>query len=232
MGLDLYAKVEPYLDFEEEIYTLHKEFLRFVMVNELDNIIDIGCGQGYFLQNLKVNKKKYFGIDLSVEQIKVCQEKNLNAKAMALENVKEKFNCATAIFDVLNYISKRDLKKFLKEINLVLNQGGYFIFDVNSAFGFEEVAQGTITIDVEDKFIAIDANFEDNKLQTDITLFEKQENGFFSKQSDSIIQEYHPKKSLLKFLKECNFEVIDIKEFNLHTSENADKLIFICKKIA
>ena len=232
MGLDLYAKVEPYLDFEEEVYTLHKEFLRFVMVNELDNIIDIGCGQGYFLQNLKVNKKKYFGIDLSVEQIKVCQEKNLNAKAMALENVKEKFDCATAIFDVLNYISKRDLKKFLKEINLVLNQGGYFIFDVNSAFGFEEVAQGTITIDVEDKFIAIDANFEDNKLQTDITLFEKQENGLFSKESDSIIQEYHSKEFLTKLLKECGFEIQEIKEFNLHTDENADKLIFICKKIA
>ena len=29
MGLDLYAKVEPYLDFEEEVYFLHKEFLRF-----------------------------------------------------------------------------------------------------------------------------------------------------------------------------------------------------------
>lgn len=232
MGLDLYAKVEPYLDFEEEVYTLHKEFLRFIMVNDLDNIIDIGCGQGYFLENLKVNKKKYFGIDLSVEQIKVCQEKNLNAQVIALEDVKEKFDCATAIFDVLNYISKKDLKAFILTTNIVLNQGAYFIFDVNSYFGFDEVAQGCITIDVEDKFIAIDANFEDNKLQTDITLFEKQENGLFSKQSDSIIQEYHSKEFLIKLLKECNFEIKEIKEFNLHTPENADKLIFICKKIA
>ena len=106
MGLDLYAKVEPYLDFEEEVYTLHKEFLRFVMVNDLDNIIDIGCGQGYFLENLKVNKKKYFGIDLSVEQIKVCEAKNLNAKAIALSEVKEKFDCATAIFDLKDRIEK------------------------------------------------------------------------------------------------------------------------------
>ena len=111
MGLDLYAKVEPYLDFEEEVYTLHKEFLRFVMVNDLDNIIDIGCGQGYFLENLKVNKKKYFGIDLSVEQIKVCEAKGLNAKAIPLGLVKEKFDCATAIFDVLNYIPKTEFKK-------------------------------------------------------------------------------------------------------------------------
>ncbi len=232
MGLDLYAKVEPYLDFEEEVYTLHKEFLRFVMVNELDNIIDIGCGQGYFLENLRVNKKEYFGIDLSVEQIKVCEAKNLNAQAIALKDVKEKFDCATAIFDVLNYIPKKELKQFIKETNLVLNQGAYFIFDVNSLFGFEEVAQGCITIDVDDKFIAIDANFEKNKLQTDITLFEKQETGMFSKESDSIIQEYHSKEFLTKLLKESGFEIVEIKEFNLHTDDNADKLIFICKKIA
>ncbi len=230
MGLDLYAKVEPYLDFEEEVYTLHKEFLRFVMVNDLDNIIDIGCGQGYFLENLKVNKKKYFGIDLSVEQIKVCQEKNLNAKAIDLKDVKEKFDCATAIFDVLNYIPKNELKRFLEQTYEILNQNAYFIFDVNSYFGFDEVAQGTITIDIEDKFIAIDANFENNKLQTDITLFEKQENGLFSKEQDSIIQEYHSKEFLTKILEEVGFKQIEIKEFSLHTDEIADKLIFICKK--
>jgi cyclopropane fatty-acyl-phospholipid synthase-like methyltransferase len=230
MGLDLYAKVEPYLNFEEEIYLLHKEFLRFIMVNELDNIIDIGCGQGYFLENLMINKKTAFGIDLSVEQIKACDERNLNAQAISLEEVKEKFDCATAIFDVLNYIPKEDLKTFITQTNVVLNQGAYFIFDVNSLFGFEEVAQGCLTIDLDDKFIAIDANFEDNKLQTDITLFEKQENGMFSKQSDSIIQEYHTKEFLRKLLNECGFEIQEIKKFNLHTDEHADKLIFICKK--
>ncbi|MDY0051810.1 MAG: class I SAM-dependent methyltransferase [Aliarcobacter sp.] len=232
MGLDLYARVEPFLSFEEEIYTLHKEFLKFIMVNDLDNIIDIGCGQGYFLENLMINKKTAFGIDLSAEQIKACDERNLNAKVMDLVDVQEKFDCATAIFDVLNYIPKEDLKTFLTQVNVVLNQGAYFIFDVNSLFGFEEVAQGCITIDLDDKFIAIDANFEDNKLQTDITLFTKENGGLFSKESDSIIQEYHTKEFLRKLLKECNFEIQEIKKFNLHTDEHADKLIFICKKIA
>ena len=119
MGLDLYARIEPYLDFEEEIYSLHKEFLKFIMVNDLDNIIDIGCGQGYFLNNLAINKKKAFGIDLSVEQIKICEEKGLNAKAIALEDVEEKFDCATAIFDVLNYIPKIELEKFILQVNKV-----------------------------------------------------------------------------------------------------------------
>ena len=230
MGLDLYARIEPYLDFEEEIYSLHKEFLKFIMVNDLDNIIDIGCGQGYFLNNLEINKKKAFGIDLSVEQIKICEEKGLNAKAIALEDVKEKFNCATAIFDVLNYIPKIELEKFILQVNKVLNPNAYFIFDVNTYFGFDEVAQGTINIDVEDKFIAIDAFFENDKLQTNITLFEKEKSGKYRKEQDKIVQEYHKKEYLEKILKKSGFEIVEIKEFFLHTDESADKLIFICKK--
>lgn len=230
MGLDLYSKIEPFLDFQDEIYTLHKEFMRFIMENDIDNIIDIGCGQGYFLENLRINGKNSFGIDLSAEQIKVCQSKGLNAKAIALESVNDKFDCATAIFDVLNYIPKKSLKKFIKDVYLVLNQGSYFIFDVNSFFGFDEIAQGSMMIDLEDKFIGIDANFENNKLYTDIVFFQKDVNGLFIKESDTIIQEYHTLESLSKLLKECGFSIQKIKEFNLHTQDEADKLIFICKK--
>ena len=231
MGLELYSKIEPYLDFEDEVYLLHKQFMEFVMVKELDNIIDIGCGQGYFLENLRINGKKAFGTDLSVEQIKVCKAKGLDAKAIALNEVKDKYDCATAIFDVLNYMDKEYLETFVKEANLVLNQGGYFVFDVNSHFGFDNIAQGCITIDLKDKFIAIDANFDDNKLQTDITLFSKQKNKLFSKESDSIIQEYHSKEFLSNILEKNGFKIEEIREFNLHSDEDADKFIFICKKI-
>lgn len=230
MGLDLYSKIEPYLDFEDEVYTLHRQFMEFVMVNELNNIIDIGCGQGYFLENLKINGKKAFGTDLSVEQIKVCEDKGLDAKAIQLDEVKEKFDCATAIFDVLNYIPKNELEKFIKDTYNVLNDGAYFMFDVNSYFGFDVIAQGCITIDLEDRFIAIDANFDEKNLQTDLTLFTLNDNGTFSKESDNIIQEYHSKEYLEKLLKKSGFEVKEIRNFNLHSDEDADKLIFICKK--
>jgi predicted TPR repeat methyltransferase len=230
MGLELYSKIEPFLDFEDEVYTLHKQFMEFVIVNELDNIIDIGCGQGYFLENLKINGKKAFGTDLSVEQIKVCQEKGLEAKAIPLNEVSEKYDCATAIFDVLNYIPKEYLEEFINDTYSVLNNGAYFVFDVNSYFGFDMVAQGCITIDLEDRFIAIDANFDEKNLQTDLTLFTQNDNGTFTKESDSIIQEYHSKKYLEKLLKKCGFEVQEIRNFNLHSDEDADKLIFICKK--
>ncbi len=230
MGLDLYARIEEYLDFEEEVRALHKEFLTILSTKEPKSVIDIGCGQGAFLQHLNFNGVKAFGIDLSAEQIKICEEKDLNVACILLNEVKEKFDCATAIFDVINYIPKNELENFFKDCYNILNDNGYFIFDVNSLFGFEEVAQGTLTIDLEDKFIAIDANFEDNKLQTDITLFSQTKDYLFEKESDFITQYYYSKEFLKKSLEKTGFKTKEIIDFNLHDYENSDKLIFVCKK--
>lgn len=230
MGLDLYSKVEPYLGFEEEIYTLHKEYMTFIMSLELDNIIDIGCGQGYLLHTLKLNDKKAFGIDLSSEQIKVCTDKDLNAVCIDLANVKEKFDCATAVFDVLNYIPEENLEEFLTNTAKVLNKGGYFIFDVNTLFGFEEIAQGTLSIDYEERFISIDANFENKELKTDITLFTSNEDGYYRKEQDSIIQYFHSQKILNRLLSKAGFEIVEKVGFNLHSFDESDKFIYLCKK--
>ena len=230
MGLDLYAKIEPYLDFEDEVRYLHKAFLSIIFEKDLDNILDVGCGQGAFLNHLKANAKTACGIDLSVEQIKVCKSFGLDAKTIPLNKVTEKFDCITAIFDVINYISNETLKTFLEDAFFALNENGYFIFDTNSLFGFEEIAQGSLNINQDDKFIAIDAVFEESKLITDITLFTKDKKNLFKKEQDSITQYYHDLKVLKKTLIEVGFTIEKINNFNLHTDEEADKLIFVCKK--
>ena len=231
MGLELYARVEEYLNFQDEVKDLHSTFLGLIFEKGLDDIIDIGCGQGAFMMHLLANGVNAYGIDLSVEQIKICQAYNLNADAISLDKVTEKFNCATAIFDVINYIPKSELEQFFKDTSKVLNNNGHFIFDVNSLFGFEEVAQGCLNIKTDDKFIAIDALFEDEKLKTDITLFKNTKKNIYEKEEDTITQYYHTIEILKTLLISAGFEIENIMNFNLHTDEEADKLIFICKKI-
>ena len=230
MGLELYSKVEEYLGLEDEVRDLHSYFLSVVFEKQLDDIIDIGCGQGAFMMHLRANEVSAYGIDLSVEQIRICQAHGLRADAIALSEVEDKFSCATAIFDVINYIPKTSLEDFFKDTANVLKDNGYFIFDVNSLFGFEEIAQGSLNIKLDDKFIGIDALFEDNKLKTDITFFEKTKNNLYKKEEDSITQYYHEVNSLKTMLENAGFMVEDVVNFNLHTDEEADKLIFICKK--
>ncbi len=231
MGLDLYSKIEPYLELEEEVKELHSAFLGLIFEKNLNDIIDIGCGQGAFMMHLLANGIEVYGIDLSVEQITVCQSFNLRADAIDVKEVEDTFACATAIFDVLNYIPKTSLEDFLKNTHKILNPNGYFIFDVNTLFGFEEIAQGSLNINQKDKFIAIDAIFENNELKTDMTLFSKTKNNTYTKEQDSITQYYHALDYLKTLLSSCGFKIEQIINFNLHSDEDADKYIFIAKKI-
>ena len=229
-ALNLYSIVEQDLDFKEEIQELYSAYELFINQLEPSSLIDIGCGQGDFLLQVAHDDMSTFGIDLSNEQIKVAKSKNINSACMDVADVKDKYDCATAMFDVLNYIDRDSLKSFIQSTYDVLNDDSYFIFDVNTLFGFEEVAQGSLNINKQDRFIGIDAYYEDEKLSTHITLFQKNKNKLYSKYEECIIQYYHSKEYLEDLLQSIGFNIQNALEFKLHDEYNADKYIFLCKK--
>lgn len=229
-GLDLYSKVEQYLNFDDEVRELHKYFLSQLLEKEITNVLDIGCGQGELLEIYKLNKIDGFGIDLSASQIEFAIQRGVDAKCIDLNDLDKKFPCATATFDVINYIPQKQLEDFFRATYRVLENDGYFLFDVNSLFGFEEIAQGTLSIDIDDKFINIDANYHENSLYTDITLFEKESDGRFTKEQSYIQQYYHSEKVLSRMLKKAGFMIEKVDQFHLHSDDEADKLIYTCKK--
>ncbi len=229
-GLNLYSKIEKYLDFQTETEELYDAFLKVCEELNVEKVLDIGCGQGGFLLSLEAIGIKAFGTDLSSEQVKICEEKELNVSCVDISEITNKFDCATAIFDVLNYIDKKNLDGFIKNVYNLLDEKRYFIFDINTLYGFEEVAQGTLNINLEDKFIGIDAFFDDRRLITNIILFSKNEDGSYLKEEDFITQYYHEKNAIKKLLAKSGFEVRQIINFHLHSDSKADKLIFICQK--
>ena len=229
-SLNLYSKIEPYLDFQDEIEELYDAFLKICEELKVKKAIDIGCGQGEFLLQLQEMGIETFGTDLSSEQVKVCKSKTLNVECIDIENVTDKFDCATAIFDVLNYMDKKTLEKFVQNTYNLLVSEGYFIFDINTLYGFEDVADGSLNINLEDKFIAIDAVFSEKILTTNIVLFSSEDNGKYTKEEDFITQHFHEKNAVKKLLDKCGFEVKQIINFHLHSEEKPDKLIFICQK--
>lgn len=230
-ALDLYATIEEYLDFEDEVHHLYKTIGHTVLSKDPKTLIDIGCGQGEFCHIMGLNGIKTFGVDLSSKQIEIAVSKGTNAKCIDIKDVNETFDCATATFDVINYIPQNYIKEFLKDCYTVVNNKGHFIFDINSLYGFDNVAQGTLNIELEDKFIAIDANFEENILYTDITLFtqEDKENKYV-KHSGTIEQFCYTNDELSLILTDIGFEIENIINLNLHSSDEFDKYIFVCKK--
>jgi len=230
-GLNLYAQIEQDLGIEDELVALRNTFKEVIEQLNLDSLLDIGCGQGAFLESLKEsNIGTTFGIDLSSLQIEIASTKDINVKCTDISQVSEKYDCATAIFDVINYIPKKNIRSFLQSTFRVLNQGGYFVFDTNTLYGFEEVADGSINIDTDDKFISIDAIYDNKILETNITVFSK-EKDLYKKESGTIEQFFHTQEFLTKELKLCGFEIESAMSFTLHDVEEFDKQIFICKKV-
>lgn len=173
-SLDLYAKIEPLIGFDEQYEKLYQIYLEWLKSLHVKTILDVGCGNGKFLKHLQHSGFKAQGIERSEHMVERSLHLGVEASTKELSQLPQNsFDCVVAIADVLNYISPDEIGTFFKQVNGVLKQGGYFLCDVNTLHGFENVADGVMTKENDELFLCVEANFEDKQLQTHISLFEK-----------------------------------------------------------
>lgn len=88
-------------------------------------VLDVGCGQGYFLDVLKEIGADAKGLDLMDFNIQMCRQRGLNVRkaTVELENDGE-YDLVTA-FDVIEHLSEPS--KFFKDVSRILKPGGYFL---------------------------------------------------------------------------------------------------------
>ncbi len=111
-GLELYAKIEDMLDFTEAIRKLYGAFYKELKELSVSSVVDIGCGSGAFGLGLVRDGYSVLGVDISAKMVQNAQNAGLNAKHIDICELDEKFDAATAVFDVLNYMNKEELEKF------------------------------------------------------------------------------------------------------------------------
>ncbi len=222
--LDLYAKVESYIGFDEAYEELYQIYLQKLSNYKIDTILDVGCGNGNLLLHLQ-NIYNAQGIDISHKMIQIAYAKGVDARCISLDKLTQKYDAIVAVADVLNYFDTNELKQFLDDIEKRLNDGGIFICDINTLFGFEEVTAGSLSIDSEELFIAIDSEFEEGILETKITLFEK-EGSCFTKEQAHITQYYHKIKDIEAI---SSLKLLTVEEVALF-SDISDKNLLIFKK--
>ena len=224
MGLDLYAKVEPLLGFEEQKNELYEIFLHKLSSLGIKRFLDIGAGSGAFMQRALQRGFRPKGIDISCEMVRRARQKGLDVACKDICDVDERFEAAVAVFDVINYLSFAQLQRFFACVRDVLEDGGYFLCDMNTWYGFEEVAQGTLVIERENSCVAVEAEFLDEKLMTNILYFHAH-NGCYTKEKDQIVQYYHD----ISDLKELGLRLVDIDMIALFGDE-ADKALLTWQK--
>ena len=221
-SLDLYAKVEDLLGVKEASPKLYAHYLLFLNTLEFDTLLDVGCGSGDFLQQMQqaLDILSVKGIDLSPLMVEKTVQKGYDAQCIDLCDLEGSYDVITAVFDMLNYLDKTQLAHFLVCVKEHLNEGGLFLCDINTLYGFENVAVGSYILDDEERFLTVDSDFEEGEYISEFTLFEK-ENKLFKKSQETIKQYYHTVEEITEL---SGLELMTQDEVDLYELEEADKI--------
>jgi len=222
-NLDLYAKAEHLLGIEEATEALYDSYRSELDDINVKTLLDVGCGRGGFMQRMISDGVTCKGIDLSPLMVAECKAKGLDAECVDVKDIDAKFDAIVSIFDVLNFMDKENLISFLESISDKLNDEGVFIADINTLYGFSDVAEGTMSSESDNEFLSVDALFENNELHTKFTLFEKEKDGRYVKYQDTIVQYFH---KIQTFQKLSGLKLVEKQTFSLYDTKDKTLLIF------
>ncbi|MCW8894963.1 class I SAM-dependent methyltransferase [Sulfurimonas sp.] len=227
-NLDLYAKAEHLLGIEEATEALYDLYRSELDDYNIKTLLDVGCGRGGFMQRMISDGVTCRGVDLSSVMVEECKQQGLDAECIDVSEVQGKYDAVVSIFDVLNFLNEEELVKFLDAVAQRLNDDGIFIADINTRYGFSDVAEGTMSNDTDKEFLVVDAAFENDELHTKFTLFqkensEKNQDNMYKKYQDTIVQYFHKIKT---FQNLSGLKLIDKQTFSLYDTEDKTLLIF------
>jgi len=222
-NLDLYAKAEHLLGIEEATEALYDLYRSELDDYKVKTLLDVGCGRGGFMRRMESDGVKCKGVDLSSLMVQECKEQGLDAECIDVKDVTGTYDAVVSIFDVLNFMNTQELEAFLDAVADKMDENSIFIADINTLYGFKDVAEGTMSNDADDEFLSVDAVFQENELHTKFTLFEKNDDGRYTKYQDTIVQYFH---KIEFFKKHKKLKLIDKQTFSLYDVEDKTLLIF------
>ena len=222
-NLDLYAKAEHLLGIEEATEALYDLYRSELEEYKVKTLLDVGCGRGGFMRRMISDGVVCKGVDLSAVMVQECKEQGLDAECINAKDISGKYDAIVSIFDVLNFMDKEALVEFLNAMADKLTDDGVLIADINTLYGFSDVAEGSMSKDTQNEFLNVDAEFANDELHTQFTLFEKESNGSYTKYQDTIIQHFHKIKLFQNLTK---LKLVEKQVFSLYDTEDKTLLIF------
>ena len=98
---------------------------KFEKYRKTNNILDVGCGIGYFLEEAKKRGWNVYGTEYTEEALKICNEKgiSLNKGKLNPDNYNFKFDIVTS-FEVIEHINNPIEE--ITNINSILRNEGLF----------------------------------------------------------------------------------------------------------
>lgn len=110
-----------------------------------ESLLEIGCGEGFFLEKILSLGVEADGVDINKYAIEICRAKGLNAEVKNIFDIKKSYDMVV-LFEVLEHLENpKELINFIA--SRLIKPGGHLIIAVPNPDGyFKEL--GTILLDM------------------------------------------------------------------------------------
>ena len=201
--------------------------------------LDVACGSGIFTRLEAENGYNVTGIDISEEMLISAQEKATEKKlniAFLLEDMTklssfQKVDFITVVNDGLNYIEPQKRVKTFKNFYRCLKKDGVLLFDFSTKYKLENViGNNFFAEDTEScSYLWFNKLFPD-KVEMDLSVFKKQENGLYEKKEEKHTQYIISPNVIISELESCSFTVFSENFLGGKVREDSQRIQIIAIK--
>ena len=202
-------------------------------------ILDLCCGTGQLAAELSRQGYRTTGLDASEGMIEIARKNAPDADFVVQDArgiaLPRRFSAVFSTFDSLNHVMSLDeLEQVFQRVFVVLEGGGYFVFDLNMEEGFRSRWRGSFEF-VEDDHVCVvrsshDANEKTGRL--DVTLLELKGSDWV-RTDFPLVQRWYGEREIRERLRRAGFEELQSFDGNepfLEGSLHEGRMFFVARR--
>lgn len=222
-----YSGLSAYYDKLNEDFP-YKEYADFIKKastgygNGGKTFVDFACGTGNLAIEFAKSGYDVTAFDISSDELSVADKKardeSLSVRFLCADMrsvaFTKKYSLGACITDSVNYLlSTEDVAAFFSSAYSSLENGGVFVFDVNTKYRFENVySDNAYVLECEDALLAWqnEYNGKTKKCKFYLSLFAENKNGTYERFDEVHTEKLHSERTLARLINESGFEICGI----------------------
>ena len=205
--------------------------------------LDLACGTGSLTLELCRKGVNIFGCDMSVDMLSIAQQKAYEAdknimficQKMQKLQLLEKIDTCICTLDSLNHLpSMKDVQTTFNKVSQYMNDGGMFVFDMNTIYKHKYILSDNCYIyDTEKVFCAWQNNYHEKDNEVIITLdFFEREGRLYKRSSEQFSERAYSESNVKNMASNAGFDVeavYDDMSFD-GIRENSQRAVYVLRK--
>lgn len=207
-------------------------------------ICELGCGTGIMTEKFAGAGFNMIGVDKSEDMLAIAEMKKEFAEGsiayvqqdMEELELAEQVDACISVCDSMNYLLQEGaLKETFSRVSKYLKPGGYFIFDMKTAYCYRNIIgnQTWVEQDEEVSYIWENYFYEDSNInEYMLTIFKKLEDSdLYERIDEAHYQKAYSVSTVKELLKQAGFDVVEVLGENMtdEVTEESERVYIIAK---